>query len=271
MSEAATAPLRSRKIRRPSRRLLALFERYLRWYMARHFHAVRVANTGRFPQLEDAPLIVYLNHPSWWDPLTCMMIARRFMPQANHHAPMDEAALRRYPFFGRLGLFPVAINSARGAMQFVRSSMEIVSTPGAVLWLTPQGAFNDVRRRPPVFKDGLAALLSRLHKATVLPLAIEYTYWDERLPEVLVNCGRHISIHDGYKFDFDEWNATLIKALIVTQDELAALAVTRDASHFVTVLSGAAGIGGVYDGWQRARFALRGELYHPEHGSIHRP
>ena len=65
-------------IAKPSRRLLALFELYLRLYVGRHFHGLRIAHGERFPREINGPTIIYLNHPSWWDPLTCIMISRQF-------------------------------------------------------------------------------------------------------------------------------------------------------------------------------------------------
>jgi len=258
-------------VTKPSRRLLALFELYLRWYIGRHFHGLRVAHSERLFSEVHGPRIIYLNHPSWWDPLTCMMVARRFLPDAEHYGPMDEAALKRYRFFGKLGLFPVELDTARGARQFLRAASEIVSTPNSVLWLTPQGCFADVRLSPLTFKDGLGTLLARVPEATLLPLAIEYVFWDERLPEILVNIGKHIRINGSDKSQFDNFTGLLVTALSATQQELAELAVSRDPGKFEAILDGGAGIGGVYDLWQRLRSGLRGEQYRPEHGSIHRP
>jgi 1-acyl-sn-glycerol-3-phosphate acyltransferase len=268
MSPASNA---SDRIVKPSRRLLALFELYLRWYIGRHFHGLRIAHGERFPREVRDPTIIYLNHPSWWDPLTCIMIARRFLPQVDHYAPMDEAALRRYRFFAKLGLFPVELNTTRGAMQFLRSATEIASTPNSILWLTPQGMFADARLRPLAFKDGLAKVLSRLPEATLLPLALEYVFWDERLPEIVVNVGIPIRINGSDKLVVEGSSAALTEALGVAQEELAALAISRDSSRFEAILDGGAGIGVVYDLWQRMRSGMRGERYHPEHGSIHRP
>ncbi len=254
----------------PSRRLLAAFCCYLRWYIGRHFHALRIAHGERFPLVTYAPLIVYLNHPSWWDPLTGIMVARHFLPKSDHYAPMDEAALRHYSFFRKLGLFPVEMHTSRGALQFVRSSQEVLSRPNSVLWLTPQGGFTDPRTLPLVFKDGLATLLSRRPQATVLPLAVEYIYWDERLPEILVNCGVPIQSNEGDRYSVADWNHTLVAALSDAQQELAALAMTRDTSRFEPLLAGGTGIGAIYNSWQRIRSVTRGERYAAEHGSIRR-
>lgn len=261
----------SSRVVKPSGGLLALFSLYLRWYLGRHFHGLRIANSDRFPREVSGPLIVYLNHPSWWDPLACIIVSRRFLPQADHYAPMDEAALARYGFFAKLGLFPVELDTPRGAMQFLRSAGEVLSTPNSVLWLTPQGKFADARLDPLVFKDGLASLLHRLPSATLLPLAIEYVYWDERLPEILVNPGNPIRIRDSDKAENADLNATLTTALSSAQQELAALAMLRNPANFEAILDGGAGVGVFYDLWRRLRSGARGERYEAEHGSIHRP
>ncbi len=54
-----------------------------------------------------------------------------------------------------------------------------------------------MRTRPAVFRPGLAALVARLGACTLVPLAFEYTFWDERLPEILISCGQPIEVTDG--------------------------------------------------------------------------
>jgi 1-acyl-sn-glycerol-3-phosphate acyltransferase len=253
----------------PSRRMLALFATYLHWYIGRHFHAMRLANGNRLPSAT-GPLIVYANHASWWDPLSCIVLSRHLLPRASHYGPMDAAALKHYAIFRKLGLFPVETGTPRGAAQFLRAAREILSTPNAVLWVTPEGRFTDVRTRPPVFRPGLAALVARTGACTVVPLALEYTFWDERLPEILISCGEPIRISDGQAHTAAEWSSQLAAALVATQDELAALSKLRDPALFSIVLSGRVGIGTVYDAWKRWVALLTGRIYEGSHGGIRR-
>src|ERR1700722_1447946 len=109
---------------RPSRRLLSFFANYLNWYIGRHFHAIRLANSYRFPQTA-GPLIVYANHASWWDPLAFIVISRYFFPTASHYAPMDAAALKYYALLRKLGIFPVEAGTRRGAAQFFGSHRRV--------------------------------------------------------------------------------------------------------------------------------------------------
>ena len=252
---------------RPSRLLLSFFATYLHWYVGRHFHAIRVANAGRLPSVS-GPLIAYSNHASWWDPLALILFSRYFLPTFDHYGPMDATALKHYGFFRKLGLFPIEAGTSRGGVQFLRAAEEVLSRPRSVLWVTPEGRFTDMRTRPVVFRPGLAALVARCGACTLVPMAAEYTFWDERLPEILICCGQPIKANE--QLSADEWNERLCTAMAATQDELAALAKLRDPANFETILSGRVGIGGVYEGWKRLLALLTGRAYQASHGSIHR-
>jgi 1-acyl-sn-glycerol-3-phosphate acyltransferase len=251
----------------PSRRLLSFFSYYLHWYIGRHFHALRLANPGRFPTTT-GPLIIFANHASWWDPLACIVVSRHFLPAASHYGPMDAAALKHYGFLRKLGFFPVENGSRRGAAQFLHAAHQILSTPNSVLWISPEGRFTDMRTRPAIFRPGLATLVARLGACTLVPLAFEYTFWDERLPEILVSCGQPVEVTDGKLHSAAEWNDRLAAVLTLTQDELAALAMLRDPARFETILSGRVGISGVYEAWKRIVALLTGRVYEGSHGSI---
>ena len=259
-----TSMTREPAVVRPSRRLLFLFAAYLRWYIGRHFHGMRLANGHRFPNAT-GPVIVYANHASWWDPLSFIIISRYFRPKADHYAPMDAVALQHYGMLRKFGIFAVESGTTRGAAQFLRAAREILATPGSILWVTPEGRFTDMRTRPAVFRPGMAAMVARLGACTLVPLAFEYTFWDERLPEILLSCGEPIHVADGHLHTTAEWSEVLAAALAQTQDELAALAKLRNPVMFSTVLSGRVGITGVYEGWKRLRAMLSGRTYQGSH------
>jgi 1-acyl-sn-glycerol-3-phosphate acyltransferase len=256
------------ELRAPSARALGLFSIYLKWYLRRHFHAVRVANVSRLPRLAE-PLILFVNHASWWDPLTAMLLGRSMLPHRDHYAPMDEKALQHYGVFRPMGFFPVDNASPRGAAQLLRAGSQVLSRPGSVLWITPESQFQDVRKRPIVFKPGLGALMSRMGRMTCVPVAIEYVYWNERLPEILVNIGESLEIGDGTMEDARTWTNLLSYAMSATLDELTMLAVDRESKAFETILAGGAGIGGIYEMWKRLTSAVTGRPYYPDHGSLH--
>ena len=253
---------------RISRLTLALFRGIVRGYFRRHFHATRIQHAERFAALAAStePLIVFGNHCSWWDPMVSFLLAEKLMPSRRHFAPMDATALDRYAILKRIGVFPVEMSSARGAAQFLRTS-EAISQGGGVLWITPQGKFVDPRVRPLEFKPGLARLAGRLADnagfCTVLPLAIEYCFWDERLPECLLHFGEPVRITPAETPSHIE--ERLIAGLGNAMDELKLAALQRNPGEFQELSRGTAGTGGFYALGQRLKAAILRRPYHPEH------
>jgi 1-acyl-sn-glycerol-3-phosphate acyltransferase len=251
-----------------SPRLVNAFSRYGERYLARHFHAVRLARAQRpdAAALRGRPLIVYLNHPSWWDPMICLLLARRLFPDLRHFGPMDAAGLEKYKFFGKLGFFGIEPGTARGARRFLEISQGLLAQPGTALWITAGGRFTDPRQRPVRLRPGLGSLLRRLEEATVLPLALEYPFWEERAPEALARFGAPLHVRRDDP-NVNDWTPVLETRLAAVQDVLAFDAMERDTAHFEVLVGGRAGVGGVYDLWRRVRARMRGETFRPEHGT----
>jgi 1-acyl-sn-glycerol-3-phosphate acyltransferase len=243
-----------------SKPVLMFFRKIARRYFRRHFHAVRVRDADRFVTAgaDEAPLIVYANHGSWWDPMVSILLADTLMASRKHYAPMDAKALQRYGILRRVGIFPVEMKTTRGAVQFLKTGESIIRS-GGVLWVTPQGQFVDARARPLEFKAGLATLAARVASGTgrliVMPLAIEYTFWDERLPECLLGFGEPVHVSAGE--DVDGLQKRLVAALEMTMDELKSKAVLRDASEFQELARGKSGAGGFYGLGQKLKTVVR--------------
>lgn len=183
--------------------LFQQFGRYARYYLRRSFHAIRLSHTGRFPLQPDMPAVVFFNHPSWWDPMVAIFLAQHFMPECRHYGPIDAAALTRYRFFQRLGFFGVAPGTRQGAVTFLRVSQAILRQPQSVLWMTPEGRFTDPRQRPVQLQPGLGALARRVDGVMFVPLAIEYVFWEERFPEILLRFGEVTTISPTTPLDHD--------------------------------------------------------------------
>ena len=260
---------KSRSVRLPTISPLVLG--FLRWIARRrfqkHFRAVRVSGAERLARFQSGalpgPLLVYANHASWWDPLVSILLAHRLLPTRRHYAPMDAEALERYAILKRIGVFGVDMHSVRGAAQFLRTGLNLLLAHG-VLWITPQGRFADVRERPIVFKPGLAALAARVPGGcTVFPMAIEYVFWDERLPEVLLEFGEPITVPPGIAADLLE--EQMHTALLGLMDRLRDKSIRRDPALFDVLLEGRTGSGGFYQYIERLHARLVGRPYHPDH------
>jgi 1-acyl-sn-glycerol-3-phosphate acyltransferase len=229
---------------------------------------LRVSLAGLPPETRGRPLVLYSNHASWWDALVCLVLKREFFPNRAAFAPMDAAMLNRYQMFRKFGFFGVEQGSPRGAMQFLRVAGAILKSNESLLAVTPQSRFADVRERPLRFEAGLGHLARRVENALFVPVAAEYVFWEERLPEILVRFGGPIPAcrENSAAFDSKHWTALFERKLTETQDALAAEARRRNAGDFQIVLRGGAGQGGIYDWWRGLKARLRGDSFRKEHG-----
>ena len=101
----------------------------------------------------------------------------------------------------------------------------------------------------------------------MLPLAIEYPFWDERLPETLLHFGRPLQVQGEAAGEIEE---RLKPALLEAMEELKGLAVARDAANFTVLREGRVGTGGFYEMGQRAWARIRGRRYQAEHTALAR-
>ncbi|HEX4965302.1 MAG TPA: lysophospholipid acyltransferase family protein [Thermoanaerobaculia bacterium] len=253
--------------------LLSLFERSVRGYLSRHFHAFRLSKAQRPDPvaIRGKPLIVYFNHPSWWDPLICLRLAEQFFPDRKNYAPIDAAALGGYAFFERLGFFGIELGSPRGARRFLTLSRQILSQPDSALWIAAEGRLTDPRVRPVRLRSGIGHLAARVRQAVLLPLALEYPFWEERTAEALARFGEELPAGEAGMTATD-WTAVLESRLEEALDALAAESLARDPGRFDVLLDGAAETGGAVSGvWRRLKSRLRGERFQAGHGGDELP
>lgn len=250
--------------------LVRLFTRYSRGYVRRHFHSVRLLKShALLSDFAALPAVVFLNHASWWDPLLCLLLAQEFFPSRGAFGPIDARALQRYPFLAKIGFFPVENDSARGAANFLRSAEAILGSNERMLWVTPQGRFTDARARPITIQRGVAHLAARVAPAVFVPLALEYTFWEERTPEILIAFGAPLFTQNHRdSCGADDWTSAIEQALTDAQDALAAAAQRRDAAEWEPIFAGRSGTTPLYDLWRRARATWRGEHFRPEHSTL---
>lgn len=194
-----------------------------------------------------------------------MFLADCCFPGREFYAPMDAAALPRYRILERLGIFGIGLHSPGGAARFLDLAERILQRPNTSLWLTPEGRFSDVRETP-TLQPGLGHLVGRLQHGLVVPVAVEYTFWQERLPEALTWFGEPLAVGDFIDLSRRECTARLTDCLQQARDELAAASIRRDASAFRILLHGKAGFGGLPDLGRSLRCRLTGQPYHEEHG-----
>ena len=255
-------------VKKPATWFLNGFHRFLRPYLRRHFHSIAIDRVSRPAEdfAGEAPVIVYANHPSWWDPLIAHFLCRSLFPQRDFFAPIDEEALQQYSVFEKLGFYGVKLSSSSGAGSFLKKSVSILNQPRTSIWITPEGRFADARDHGAELMPGLSHLCYRSDHAIALPLALEYVFWDERLPVCLVSLGAPLKTGEHPQWSKPDWARHLAGGLRDTQSRLSELSIQRSCDPFENLLSGTTGGGWIYDSCRRVKALVTGQSFNASHG-----
>ncbi len=241
-------------VRRWSGWRVRLFTRYAAMYLGRHFGGLYLRR-GTRPHVVPGRngcrrVVVVMNHPSWWDPLVAMLLKREWFGEIPAFGGMAAAELDRYPFFKRLGLFPIRAGVA-GARDWSRAMEAVGRCESAVVWTTPQGRFVDARERGVALMPGVAASGELSRGCVYLPVAVEYVCGRGRLPEVYVSVGDALSAEELVGLSRVEVADRLRKGLEAEQDALAEAVMCGDPARWESLRSGSRGLGSVYGWWRR--------------------
>ncbi|MGK7867481.1 lysophospholipid acyltransferase family protein [Falsiroseomonas sp. E2-1-a20] len=246
-------------------RRMAFFHYMFGRFFRKHMRAARVALWGLPQPYGDRPLVVFANHPGWWDGVAFMLLSQRLFPGRRMFIPMDAGALTRYRFMTRIGVFGVENATPRGAVAFLRTARLVLGAPDRMLWMNAPGRFSDPRERPVPIALGMTRLPEMAPEALFVPLALDYPFWSERKPEMLCAFGQPVSGETLAALPREARVAVLSDALAMTMDRLAQDAIARDPARFETLLQGPEGMGGIYQLWRRLRSAMKGQTFDPRH------
>ena len=173
-----------------SRLFTAWFARHVEKRFKKSFHAVRIRGLDQLrDSLEQGPALAVSNHTSWWDPMMIIFLAYRIL-HVDGYALMDEKNLRRLPFLGRIGGFGVDLEDREDGQRAVRYAASLLSEPGRLVWIFPQGSERPSTEAITGFKPG-AAVIARLarQQVSVLPVGMRYVVGAFERPDALISIG----------------------------------------------------------------------------------
>lgn len=164
-----------------------IYRALVRPSLRRMFH--RVALAGPSPPPWNLPVLVYLNHVSWWDGYLVFLLSDELW-RREAFIMMEEPQLRRYGFFRYCGAFSVDRSDPREGMRSVAYAAGLLrGNPGRLMWIFPQGVITPNDRRPLETFAGAAHIAKRAAPLCCIPIALRYEFGGEQHPEALIRIG----------------------------------------------------------------------------------
>lgn len=235
------------------------YARYGRRLLRRAFARVWVGGT---PWPEGAgPVIAFVNHSAWWDPVLALFLSHDVF-RRDGYGLMEGAQLLRYPFFRRIGCFGATgehpAEDARGLALYAARLLRGTDPgePPRTLWIFPQGALLPARV-PLAFRSGLARFSRAVPDAVLLPVAVRYEVRAAQRPECFVRVGQ--PVHPAIGGSASESPARLTRRLEQRlREELDRLDADLIADHPAGYRVALAGRGSLSDFYDRTMGRLRG-------------
>ena len=170
----------------------ALYWLFARWSLWRSFHRVWLQSHGPLPDPRGGPLVLYLNHSSWWDGYLMYVIHRVVLRgRFDAHLLMEERQLRAYRFFTWSGAFSINRHDpedSRRAQAYAAGLLRGGRRPRAI-FIFPQGRIVPQDRRPLVTYPGIARIVAQAGPVTLCPVALRYEFLGEQWPHAFIRIG----------------------------------------------------------------------------------
>jgi hypothetical protein len=171
--------------------LFRMARSYVRWRIRRGFDGLYLAGEDHARDaLGAGPVVVAVNHVSWWDALVIIALDARIGGRGR--CLMDAQNLARMPFFGWLGAVPLDRSSPRASLRDLAASIGHLDGAGRSLWIFPQGELRPPRLRPFAIQGGVAWLVRRAG-VPVVPLTLDYFYREAPSPTIAACYGAPIA------------------------------------------------------------------------------
>lgn len=239
----------------PSPRFLRFFGGYSCRLLRKRFANVRLERTSEEvlhqAQAHHGPLIIAMNHPSWWDPIVGVAIRHTYFSDRPALSPIEMPMFERFRFMRKLGMFgidPEHPDALTEMVRYVRTECDKQSL--TAVFVTPQGTFADVRE-PIVVRPGIGALASNLPDARVIAILTELSFWHDKRPELLLQARE---CESPARPSTASWTRHIRETMQNGAEELASLVIARDEDAFVPMLDrSGSDINPAFDLWQRLR------------------
>jgi 1-acyl-sn-glycerol-3-phosphate acyltransferase len=234
-----------------------VFERYVRRQAARHFAGVHWRARGTPARWDPGiPTLLVANHSNWWDGFLAFLVGRSL--GLRFHVLMEARHLARYRVFLRLGAIPLHRDHPRAAYADLTAAARLL-TPGAGLWVFPQGERRPPDERPLHCERGAAQLaLACSTPLRICPVAFRYAFLGEQRPEAFALVGEDWVRPTGGADTRRAVMAEIQAGLEATVDALDDLVAAERLDAFEPLAAGSLSVNKRLDRFRHAVGLLRG-------------
>jgi 1-acyl-sn-glycerol-3-phosphate acyltransferase len=171
-----------------SKLYIFFFKWYCRWLFARRFHRVWILQN--YSPMGRNTLYI-LNHNSWWDGLTPLVL-NEFRFGQNARAVMEDRQIREFPFFTRIGAMSINRGNMRSALRTLEAASEWLNGRNNSLFLYPEGKITSACE-PITFESGLMRILRNASDCDVVPIAMHFSLTTADKPEMFIHVGNALN------------------------------------------------------------------------------
>lgn len=167
------------------------------------FYAFRYRGEENYFEAEkDVPTILFAPHCNWWDGIVLYNTTHRIF---HKEIRLMVEELNRFPLLRRGGAYSVNKKSPQSAMKALQYSVDVVGDLRNMLCIFPQGIIRPPHFRPIEFQTGLAYIaenaVKRYGKVNLIPMSVDYVFFRDNRPEVIVEFGKRIELRQGNELD----------------------------------------------------------------------
>lgn len=229
-----------------------VYRLFARWSLWSSFDTVWLRSQGPLPDPDRGPVLLYLNHSSWWDGYLMYVIHRVVLRgQFDAHLLMEEKQLRAYRFFAWSGAFSVNRHDpedVQRSQQYAANLLRSGRRPRAI-FIFPQGKIVPADRRPLVTYPGIARIVALAGGVRICPVALRYEFLGQQWPHAFIRMGPTYTPADPADIagTLAEVTTQLTTASDALRDDVIALRLER----FRPLLRGRRGIDKTFDAFLR--------------------
>ncbi len=223
-----------------------LYRLLIRSAVRQSFHGVYYRQNSPTPSHDGPPVIFFANHSAWWDAHLAMVFNEQIW-RRDAYVMVEDAQLRRYPFFRYMGAFSVSRTNPRAAAASMKYAARLLrAEPNRLMLIFPQGEIQANDLRPFKLFRGTGAIARESAPCLAYPLALRYEFIGEQKPDAFISIGSPIHIETSSTTAKDLTEEMTLR-LTTEMDQMREDVIARNFSGFTALLRGSLSINRLWD------------------------